>query len=73
VFDSSYERGQPASFSLKSVIPGWVEGLQKMKGGGSTRLVIPPHLAYGKKGKPPKIPPCAVLVFEIELLGIQGP
>lgn len=72
VFDSSIERGRPSKLSLKRVIPGWVEGLQMMKGGGKARLVIPPHLGYGEKGKSPNIPPCAILIFEIELLGIQA-
>ena len=70
VFDSSVERGRPSTFPLDKVIPGWTEGLKMMKGGGKTRLVIPPHLAYGAAGKPPKVPPCAILVFEVELLGI---
>ncbi len=72
VFDSSYERGRPSSLSLKMVIPGWQEGLQLMKGGGKARMVIPPHLAYGKKGKRENIPPCATLVFEIEIFEIKG-
>ena len=70
VFDSSVKRGRPSTFPLDRVIPGWTEGLQLLKGGGKARLVIPPHLAYGKKGKSPKVPPCATLVFEIELLTI---
>ena len=72
VFDSSYERGRPSTLSLKRVIPGWTEGLQMMKGGGQARLVIPPELAYGKKGKPGSIPSCATLIFEIELYEIKG-
>ncbi len=72
VFDSSYERGHPSTLSLKRVIPGWTEGLQMMKGGGQARLVIPPELAYGKKGKPGSISPCATLIFEIELYEIKG-
>ena len=70
VFDSSVQRGWPSTFPLDKVIPGWTEGLKMMRGGGKTRLVIPPHLAYGAGGKPPKVPPCAILVFEDELLGI---
>lgn len=71
VFDSSYERGWPEEFKLSGVIPGWTEGLQRLRGGGKAKLTIPPGLAYGSKGAGGgKIPPCAVLVFEVELLGI---
>jgi FKBP-type peptidyl-prolyl cis-trans isomerase FklB len=70
VFDSSYKRGHPAAFELTDVIPGWTEGLQLLAGGGKARLTIPARLAYGKKGKSPKIPPCAPLIFDVELLGI---
>jgi len=71
VFDSSVERGQPISFPLNGVIPGWTEGLQLMKVGGKARLVIPPELGYGAAGAPPTIPPNSTLVFEVELLGIE--
>lgn len=71
VFDSSYERGQPAVFPLQGVIPGWSEGLQHMKPGGQYRLVIPAELGYGAEGVPGAIPPSAVLVFEVELLAFQ--
>ncbi len=70
VFDSSYERGMPSSFGLSEVIPGWTQGLQMLNGGGKAKLTIPPDLAYGKRGKKGKIPSCATLVFEVELLGI---
>ncbi|MBT3345206.1 MAG: FKBP-type peptidyl-prolyl cis-trans isomerase [Gemmatimonadetes bacterium] len=70
IFDSSYERGNPSSFGLDEVIPGWTEGLQMLEGGGKARLTIPPGLAYGKRGKRGKIEPCATLVFDVELLGI---
>jgi FKBP-type peptidyl-prolyl cis-trans isomerase FkpA len=71
-FDSSYKRGQAASFPLNAVIPCWTEGVQKMKVGGKAQLVCPGATAYGEMGSPPVIPPNATLVFEIELLGIEG-
>jgi FKBP-type peptidyl-prolyl cis-trans isomerase len=71
VFDSSIERGQPASFPLNRVIPGWTEGLQLMKVGDKFKFEIPPDLAYGANPPTPKIPPNSTLVFEVELLGIQ--
>lgn len=70
-FDSSYRRGEPTSFPLGSIIPGWQEALQMMKVGSKWEIVIPPQLAYGENGAPPAIPPNATLVFEIELLEIQ--
>lgn len=72
VFDSSIARGQPAVFPLSSVIPGWTEGVQLMKTGSKYRFTIPPALGYGARGAGGVIPPNAVLVFEIELLGVQG-
>jgi FKBP-type peptidyl-prolyl cis-trans isomerase FkpA len=73
VFDSSIQRGQPASFPLTGVIPCWTEGLQQMKVGGKSRLVCPSELAYGDRGRPPVIKPGATLVFEVELLEIVKP
>jgi len=70
-FDSSYGRGQPASFPLNRVIPCWTEGVQALKVGGKAKLVCPPNLAYGSRGVPGTIPPDATLVFEVELLDIQ--
>jgi FKBP-type peptidyl-prolyl cis-trans isomerase len=70
-FDSSYDRGEPTSFPLASVIAGWTEGLQLMREGGKTIFVIPGDLAYGKSGSPPSIGPNATLVFVVELLRVQ--
>jgi peptidylprolyl isomerase len=71
VFDSSVERGEPISFPLNRVIPGWTEGLQLMKVGDKFKFEIPPNLAYGPNSPSPKIPPNSTLVFEVELLGIE--
>ena len=70
VFDSSVQRGEPATFPLGNVIKCWTEGLQQMKVGGKSRFVCPPDLAYGDRGSPPNIKPGATLVFEVELLDI---
>jgi FKBP-type peptidyl-prolyl cis-trans isomerase FkpA len=70
VFDSSKDRGQPATFPLNGVIPCWTEGVQKMKVGGKATLVCPSELAYKDRGAPPVIKPGAALKFEVELLEI---
>ncbi|MFU0865858.1 FKBP-type peptidyl-prolyl cis-trans isomerase [Kluyvera ascorbata] len=69
-FDNSYTRGEPLSFRLDGVIPGWTEGLKNIKKGGKIQLVIPPDLAYGKTGVP-GIPANSTLVFDVELLDIK--
>ncbi|HBR2155064.1 TPA: FKBP-type peptidyl-prolyl cis-trans isomerase [Klebsiella pneumoniae] len=69
-FDNSYTRGEPLSFRLDGVIPGWTEGLKNIKKGGKIKLVIPPDLAYGKTGVP-GIPANSTLVFDVELLDIK--
>jgi len=71
VFDSSYQRGQPAAFPLNQVIPGWTEGVQLMPTGSKYRFVVPPALAYGAQGAGGVIPPGAVLEFDIELLAVR--
>jgi FKBP-type peptidyl-prolyl cis-trans isomerase len=70
VFDSSYERGVPASFVLGDLIPAWVEGLQRMRPGDEWILYVPPEQGYGEEGAPPKIPSNSALVFRIELFDI---
>jgi FKBP-type peptidyl-prolyl cis-trans isomerase FkpA len=70
-FDSSVKRGQPATFPLGGVIPGWTEGLQLMGVGGKYRFVIPPDLGYGPRGAGNVIPPNSVLVFEVELISFE--
>jgi len=71
VFDSSVERGEPATFPLNRVIAGWTEGLQLMKVGDKFKFEIPANLAYGANSPSPSIPPNSTLVFEVELLAIQ--
>jgi FKBP-type peptidyl-prolyl cis-trans isomerase FkpA len=73
VFDSSVERGEPATFPLSGVIPCWTEGVQTMKVGGKAQFVCPASLAYGERGSPPNILPGSTLVFDVELLDIVKP
>ena len=71
VFDSSVNRGTPASFGLNRVITGWTEGVQLMSVGSKYRFTIPPHLAYGEQQISKEIGPNSTLIFEVELLGIN--
>jgi len=70
-FDSSYKRGQPASFKVTGVIPGWTEALQLMKAGSKWQLFVPSSLAYGERGAGRDIAPNATLIFDVELMSIQ--
>ena len=71
-FDSSYSRGQPATFPLNGVIPGWTEGLQLIGEGGKIKLFIPSELAYGERGAGASIGPNSTLIFDVELISIEG-
>ena len=71
VFDSSVENGEPVTFPLDGVIPGWTEGLQLMSEGSKYRLFIPSELAYGSKGAGDKILPNSTLIFDVELIKVE--
>jgi FKBP-type peptidyl-prolyl cis-trans isomerase FklB len=70
-FDSSYKRGQPATFPVSGVIPGWTEALKLMKVGSTWEVYIPATLAYGEQGAPPAIGPNQTLIFKIQLLDVK--
>jgi len=70
-FDSSRDRGPPSTFPLNRVIPGWTEGVGSMRQGGRRKLVVPFELAYGASGRPPVIPPRAMLIFDVELITVH--
>lgn len=71
IFDSSFQRNEPATFPVNGVIAGWTEALQMMKPGAKWRLYIPHHLAYGENGAGDVIPPFATLVFDVELISVN--
>jgi FKBP-type peptidyl-prolyl cis-trans isomerase len=72
-FDSSYKRGQPATFPVGGVIKGWTEALQLMKVGSKYQLFIPANLAYADHPPGAQIPPGAALIFEVELMDVKSP
>jgi FKBP-type peptidyl-prolyl cis-trans isomerase FklB len=71
IFDSSYRRGEPATFPINGIIPGWTEALKLMQEGAKWQLVIPPDLAYGERGAGAAIGPNATLLFDVELISIK--
>lgn len=70
-FDSSYKRGEPATFPVSAVIPGWTEALKLMNQGSTWMLYIPPNLAYGERGAPPAIGPNEALIFKVHLINVK--
>jgi FKBP-type peptidyl-prolyl cis-trans isomerase len=72
-FDSSYKRGQPATFPVNGVIKGWTEALQLMKVGSKYQVFVPANLAYGERSVSPELGPNATLIFEVELLDAKPP
>jgi FKBP-type peptidyl-prolyl cis-trans isomerase FklB len=72
-FDSSYKRGEPATFPVNGVIKGWTEALQLMKAGSKYQLFIPPNLAYGDRAVGPDISPNSTLIFDVELMNVKAP
>jgi FKBP-type peptidyl-prolyl cis-trans isomerase len=71
VFENTYEKNQPKTLGINQMIPGWAEALKLMKPGEKWEVFVPPYLAYGEAGFPPVIPPNALLIFELELVGVN--
>lgn len=72
IFDSSFDRGEPATFPLNAVIPGWAEGVKLMREGGIAVFYLPSQIAYGKEGAGSTIPPDTPLIYEVQLIKVEN-